>query len=289
MSRTSSDWFLDYLACPDCASPIPKPRTGIQCTCGYTREPESPLDLRPLSPRARKITVDIGTTADSDLKSSKIERPISKYQGPSAARDSSELFSAVHDQLAEGMRLLDLGCGPRDQSVVAEHYGLQYVGVDYSSKEADIRVDAHAVPFQNDVFNFVFSYAVLEHLYNPFLAVSEAHRVLKPGGVYFGTVSQGEPFHDSFYHHTAWGTLHVLKSAGFRIVQLWHSYDTLRALATMGRYPRIVKPMMLAFDVFLNRFGRYLSPRKFREWSRRDLDVDALHRAASICFVAVKD
>jgi hypothetical protein len=45
----------------------------------------------------------------------------------------------------------------------------------------------------------VFSYVVLEHRHNLFVAALEIRRARGPGGVFCGAVSQGEQFHDSFF------------------------------------------------------------------------------------------
>src|SRR5205085_886111 len=73
-----------------------------------------------------------------------LSRPRVTYDGPAPIRDSSELFSAAEPWLKRGGSILDLGCGPRDQAVAAGHYRLRYVGVDFDSPAADLRVDAHA-------------------------------------------------------------------------------------------------------------------------------------------------
>jgi SAM-dependent methyltransferase len=216
-----------------------------------------------------------------------VERPTARYTGPATVRDSSELFCAAASDLQAGCALLDLGCGPRDQAIAAEHFGLRYVGVDYASPSADLLADAHALPFQATTFDLVLSYAVLEHLYNPFLAVQEVARVLKPGGLFIGTVSQGEPYHGSYFHHTAWGLLQVCEAANLHPERLWFSYDTLRALAVMGRYPKLGRMLIGGLDRLLAALPM-LSPRKYFRWSPREREIDALHRAASICFVMRK-
>lgn len=231
------------------------------------------------------MTIALGS--NPDLTDVLIERPKVTYDGPRAERDSSELFSAAAPWIKPNARLLDLGCGPRDQAAPAEHCGASYVGIDYSSERADLLADGHAIPFRDGTFDVVLSYAVLEHLYQPFLAVQEVARVLRPGGVFVGTVSQGEPFHDSFFHHTAWGLLTVLRPAGLRATRVWPSHDTLHALSTMGRYPRVLR---LAIEV-IHRLGTaapFLAPRKYFRWSPRERATDELHRAASVCFVAEK-
>ena len=229
----------------------------------------------------------VGSTAAVRLLDRPVERPANRYDGPPTSRNSAELFSAIADHLHPGGTFLDIGCGDRDQAAAAEHYGLQYVGVDDSSHRADILADAHTLPFADASFDIVFSYAVLEHLYNPFLAVREMARVMNPGGVLVTTVSQGEPFHESYFHHTAYGVLAVTEQAGLNVTRLWNSYDTLHGLAVMGRYPKVARLLLESLHRLVRAIP-ILSPRKALLWSQRDRQVDALHRAAGICFVAVK-
>jgi SAM-dependent methyltransferase len=233
------------------------------------------------------MDVTIGSDAPQILATLPIDRPVVTYDGPIAIRDSSELFSAAHPWIRPGCRLLDLGCGPRDQAAPAAHLGAQYVGVDWSSPQADLLADGHALPFQDASFDAILSYAVLEHLYEPFLAVREVARVLAPGGIYFGGVSQGEPFHDSYFHHTPWGVLSVMHRARLRVRRLWPSYDTLHSLSSMGRYPRVQRLLI----ELVHRVGRsmpFLAPRRFLRGNPQEQQVEELYRAASILFVAEK-
>ena len=139
------------------------------------------------------------------------------------------------------------------------------------------------MPFKDASFDCVFSYAVLEHLHNPFIAAREVLRVLKPGGWYIGTVSQGEPFHSSYFHHTPWALVSLIGATpGLRIVRLWESADTLASLASMGRYSRVVKGMLTAVD-WIASHCPWLTPRKMR-WPEKDRQMDRLYRAGSVCF-----
>ena len=279
-------WYLDHLACPDCQADL-EWREGAQCMCGFAAAADG-RDLRPQRPRARTQTYSLGSPVTDVLPSLSLGRPEITYRGPATIRDSRELFSAVESRLRRGARLLDLGCGPRDQAAAAGHYGLDYVGIDFDSAQADLLADGHALPFRPATFDAVLSYAVLEHLYNPFLALAEVRRVVKPGGVYFGTVSQGEPFHESYFHHTTYGVIAAFTAAGLRVERLWPSYDTLHSLSGMGRYPRAQRLLIEA----VYRFGRafpILAPRRFFRWSAREKELDELHRAAGICFVATPD
>jgi SAM-dependent methyltransferase len=283
----SSTWYLSHLACPDCGGELREAGGKAACTCGFVAEARTPIDLRPQNPRPRVLTATIGATAPNDLAAIPVTRPARTYEGPPAQRDSTELFSAAMPWLRPGGRLLDLGCGPRDQATPASHLQLDYVGVDYDSQNADLLADGHSLPFRSGTFDGVLAYAVLEHLYNPALALSEIARVLRPGGVFFGCVSQGEPFHDSYFHHTAWGVLAGFRAAGLTVSRLWPSYDTLHALAEMGRYPRVIKPLIEAL-FRLDRALPFLAPRKFLRAEAREKGLDELHRAAGLCFVATR-
>jgi SAM-dependent methyltransferase len=211
-------------------------------------------------------------------------RPVLSYKGPSAQRDSRELFSALARHRSGGGDLLDLGCGPRDQAPVAEHCGYRYVGVDIAGSGADILGDAHSLPFAESSFDVVLSYAVLEHLHNPFVALAEIRRVLRPGGHCVGTVSLGEPFHDSYFHFTPWGLASVVRAAGLGVEMLWPSRDTLVSLAEMGHYSIPTRSGLRVLE-WLERHLPFLTPRRWLRWSEREKRWDETVRGGSLCFV----
>lgn len=216
-----------------------------------------------------------------------LSKPAMTYSGPPAIRDSRELMSEIHFRLPKGGAALDLGCGPRDQAAPLQHLGFEYVGIDYSNTSADFLADAHALPFAPESFECVFSYAVFEHLHNPFVAISEVHRVLKPGGWFIGTVSQGEPFHSSYFHHTPWALISLLQQhTDLRVVRIWSSADTLSSLASMGRYSRVVRAALGLLDK-MNTGMPWLAPRKAL-WPAGEKQLDQLYRAGSICFAVQK-
>jgi SAM-dependent methyltransferase len=193
----------------------------------------------------------------------------------------------LSEHYGEAGTVLDLGCGPRDQAAPLEWIGFKYVGVDYSSPQADFLADAHSLPFKDESFDCVLSYAVLEHLHHPFVAIREINRVLKTGGIYIGTVSQGEPFHASYFHHTPWGFLSLISHASdMQPERLWASMDTLQSLSRMGRYPRVIKSILRIVD-FIHSKVPILAPRKMH-WSAKEKELDALFRAGSICFLCRK-
>jgi len=95
---------------------------------------------------------------------------------------------------------LDLGCSWGRWSIAASQKGYQVTGIDPSlgAIAAGRRVcsrlnvkanlicgDARFLPFENDSFDIVFSYSVLQHLSkeNTLLVLQEISRVLKKGGI----------------------------------------------------------------------------------------------------------
>lgn len=282
------EWYFELLACPDCGASFGADEERFVCIgCGFSADWRGPLDLRATGRRSVRLDLPQSFDVERELADVELSRPSLTYKGPLGMRDASELLSVLEQSLDGPGRVLDLGCGPRDQAEAVEYLGHHYVGVDLTSPESDVQADAHALPFADASFDFILSYAVLEHLHNPFLALSEVKRVLKPGGTYCGTVSQGEPFHDSFFHHTAWGVLSLARASDFQVERMWACWDTLSGLSSMGRYPRVIRGG-LGFLDRLHKGLPLLAPRKLK-WSAEARSVDELHRAASVGFVLRKN
>ncbi|MGE0229525.1 MAG: class I SAM-dependent methyltransferase [Dehalococcoidia bacterium] len=109
------------------------------------------------------------------------------------------LASIFAQYVPAGRRCLDIGCGDgQTAGPWLLQNGCQYVGVDISGNAVraaqavglDARQieDASALPFEDDSFDAAICVEVLEHLFQPSVAVGEARRVLRPGGVLLVTV-----------------------------------------------------------------------------------------------------
>jgi len=158
-----------------------------------------------------------------------------------------ELASYIPKAVSSQSLMLDLGCGDTRHRPVFEHAGYEYVGVDYESDEATYRGDAHALPFKDESFDFMFSRAAIEHLQYPFVAMTEAYRLLKPHAKFLGSAAFLEPFHgNSYYHATHLGYRNLFENAGFHVhcISPHPTWDVLRAQATMSLFPKM--PTILA-------------------------------------------
>jgi ubiquinone/menaquinone biosynthesis C-methylase UbiE len=108
-------------------------------------------------------------------------------------------------ELKPGSRILDLGCGSgRDAKYLIEH-GFEVVGIDFSEELLKIarknapRAEFHVMDFEdlqfeNETFDAVTAGASIIHLPKENLkdVLRKIHKVLKPGGLFFGTFRVGE-------------------------------------------------------------------------------------------------
>lgn len=119
-----------------------------------------------------------------------------------SARNASETAAFVLQQLSSPMRLLDFGCGPGTVTIdLAEHLlpAGSAVGIDLSENVIELARSTaakrqvsnvsfevnniYATGYDKRSFDVVYAHQVLQHLSDPVKALTEAHRVLIPGGI----------------------------------------------------------------------------------------------------------
>lgn len=136
--------------------------------------------------------------------------------------------------LKPNMKVLDYGCADMP------HRGLFpedccYEGADLPGNDAatlkllsDGRLDV-----EDAAFDVVFSTQVLEHVADPALYLSEAFRVLKPGGHLLLSTHGFMFWHNDpvdYWRWTAEGLEHIIQNAGFEVKQL----DGILGMAAVG-------------------------------------------------------
>ena len=113
-----------------------------------------------------------------------------------------ERASAILERHHGGI-VLDCGCGLRPEYL---DQVVNYEVVDYPT--TDVLGVGQSLPFVDGAFDAVFSFAVLEHVTDPFRCAAELVRVLKPGGTLFAVVPFLQPFHgypDHYFNMTESG------------------------------------------------------------------------------------
>ena len=121
-------------------------------------------------------------------------------EGYARYRPNDQLVESLRRHLSDTPkpRVLEVGVGKGNESLVIAAAGAAVVGLDYSraalalldrrssgqgSTLELVEADARVLPFQDGAFDLVFSQGVLEHFRDPTSALREQRRVLRPGGV----------------------------------------------------------------------------------------------------------
>jgi len=143
-------------------------------------------------------------------------------------RWTKEIVSLI--EKSKGL-ILEIGAGDGLGRQVIEKKGNKWVGADIKyCSQLTVIADAHHLPFKNATFDGVVTIATFEHLYNPWLALAEINRVLKPNGLLTGSVAFLEPYHGSYFHFTHLGLKTILAENNFQIIYLspgWFVFESV--------------------------------------------------------------
>lgn len=119
-------------------------------------------------------------------------------------------------------RVLDLGAGTAKYKEILKKNSINYIACDTKKDEnIDTICDITNLIFPEESFDTVVSTQVFEHIDNPFSAVREIKKVLKPGGNVIITAPFMVPFHpdpkDNF-RFSKEGLEEIFRSSGFEII-----------------------------------------------------------------------
>lgn len=153
-----------------------------------------------------------------------------------------------------------------------------------ADKHPDIVADAHQLPLPDASFDVIVCSEVMEHLYNPFLAVSEMKRVLKPGGLLLVTTRFMFPVHDApedYFRFTPYGLASIFSDWEILEEQVETDvFSTLAALLqrviyqTTLRGGKLTKAFLSVFVFLLNSLD-FLVVRRYGDVTKKS-EVDAL-------------
>lgn len=168
------------------------------------------------------------------------------------------LYEAIHS-LAPSIsgRVLDFGCGSKPYETLFTDAS-QYVGVDLEAtghdhvdSKIDIFYDGKALPFPDSSFDAVVSFEVFEHIFNLPEILREINRVTKDSGYLLISLPFAWNEHEipyDFARYTSFGLTHILKVAGFEVVDLRKTTSFLCAVAQL----------FISYLTFLNPRSRML-------------------------------
>ncbi|HAF96561.1 MAG: methyltransferase [Elusimicrobia bacterium GWC2_51_8] len=198
-----------------------------------------------------------------------VNKPYSDYPG--------QLCRWLFDrfEMKTRMKFLEAGCGRGEFLKGFAGLGLDACGLDISAEAANYSapipvvvcdMDNQPMPFADNTFDVVYSKSLLEHFFRPERYLTEAFRVLKPGGKLLTLVPDWESnyktYFDDYTHRTPF-TAPALQDI-YRI----HDYSEVevfkfRQLPVVWKYP-----VLNSFCAVISPFIPARTKNKFLRWSR---------------------
>jgi len=109
-------------------------------------------------------------------------------------------FERELKKLPKGAKILDVGCGTGHQMSDLLQQGFEVLGIEpadnmrayaqsHLSDKAVLNASVKKLPFESETFDFVYAFEVFRYLNyeDNLLGLAEIRRVLKKGGVFFGS------------------------------------------------------------------------------------------------------
>ncbi|MEO6547800.1 MAG: class I SAM-dependent methyltransferase [Ferruginibacter sp.] len=182
--------------------------------------------------------------------------------------------------------LLDVGCGNKPYEKWYKQVSDSQVGCDIiqsNENRVDVICLATDLSFADNSFDTVLCTQVMEHVFDHHALLSEAYRVLRPGGHIILTVPFCWEIHEApydFFRVTRHGLEELFKEQDFKIDKIkanggkWAAafqmfintvYSTFRSKTAKAKILKIIF-MELRFTWLLNKIAIWLDKRYFDEW-----------------------
>lgn len=165
-----------------------------------------------------------------------------------------ELLTANIARHATG-KVLDIGCGNKPYLDLFPKSVSEYVGCDIVQSDlnrVDIICEANNIPLESNSMDTVFSTQVIEHVADHNGLLSEANRILKPGGKIIVSGPMYWQLHEEphdYFRFTRYGFSYLLKKHGFKEIAIqpcggkWALTGIVLLYAIPGR-PRIINRIL---------------------------------------------
>lgn len=138
--------------------------------------------------------------------------------------------------------ILDFGCGskPYEQLFLnAEKYigiDIKVSGHNHKDSKVDFFYNGETIPFEDNSFDCVVCFEVLEHVFNIDDVCREIARVLKPNGLFLGTIPFAWEEHEipyDFARYTSYGIKHILNKNNLQVIDLVKSTTSVLTIGQL--------------------------------------------------------
>lgn len=169
-------------------------------------------------------------------------------------RHLTRFFRAQSARLGDGpFHIVDVGAGSSPYFRYFETKIADYVAVDLeqSLRKGETRPIrqvpgvAEEIPLPDGQADIVLCNQALEHVIDPARAVAEIHRILRPGGVFLGSVPHISPVHlepYDFRRFTTYGVRQLLGGAGFEEIEVEGNGGVFSAAALAINMDMVLSP-----------------------------------------------
>lgn len=123
-------------------------------------------------------------------------------------------------------KCIDIGCGDMPFRSLIEEHVIQYDSIDIERRVYNVKYigdiqDMNMI--DNNSYDSALCLEVLEHVPNPFKAISEIHRILKKGGKLVCSAPHLSRLHEEphdYYRYTKYGLKYLFENSGFDVVSI---------------------------------------------------------------------
>ncbi len=175
-----------------------------------------------------------------------------RYYGLLALRKAIEFVIEKYVAKTQGKLAIDLGCGTMPYKPLFEPYLTNYLGADIPmNKDADLLMDMDTgkVDAENEMFDFIVSTQVLEHVTSPENYLKEAHRLCKKEGLLFISTHGFWLYHPDPNDYWRW------TAAGLQKILRDNNWETVEIIGLLGF---AAAAMSLFQDALVKRLPKYL-------------------------------
>jgi SAM-dependent methyltransferase len=212
--RTDVARWKRRLRCPRCASALRNLDVRPSCSnaaCEYSANGFPLVDTQPvlidfaksIFDRA-KYSRDNGSVLHRDVTRRSVRsrlHQVAEGKNPIAASNCARFIELLKQGSARPVVLVigggAIGLGADE---LYSDSSIELVGTDvFASPHTVLVADAHALPFEDGVFDGVWIQAVLEHVLEPATVVAEIHRVLRRDGLVYAETPFMQQVHERAY------------------------------------------------------------------------------------------